>query len=137
MLSQVTVTPVAASLAVVSALFALVLGRYGIPRAARSGQEPVGVSTLMVGNIGLVMVFLLLVALCISWGIDPPLVTSLFPTTPGCSDCGLTTQARMVGVVQMTQPMTIPAKSPFNIPARGAIARGWNLYLHGESGIWL
>jgi len=104
MLSQVTVTPVAASLAVVSALFALVLGRYGIPRAARSGQEPVGMSTLMVGNIGLAMAFLWFVAQCVTRGVDPPLFTSLFPPTPGCSECDvpLESSALIVGYMQGT-----------------------------------
>jgi hypothetical protein len=90
MFSQVTVVPVAAALSVVSALFALVFLRYGIPRAARNGptrngQETVGVSVVLcVGNAALVVAFLLFVLLCSTPTFDPPLFAYV-PISGGCS----------------------------------------------------
>jgi hypothetical protein len=85
MFAQVTVTQVAAPLALVSALFALMLLRYGIPRAARNGatrngQETVGVSVVLcVGNAALMVAFLMIAVNCVTRRIDPPLFTRLFP----------------------------------------------------------
>jgi hypothetical protein len=86
MFSQVTVTAMAAPLAVASALFALVFLRYGIPRAARNGptrngQGTVGISVLLcIGNVGLVVIFLVFVAQCFSFGTGPLLFP--MPTPP-------------------------------------------------------
>jgi hypothetical protein len=102
MFAQVTVTPVAASLAVVSALFALVFLRYGIPRAARNDaryagrdaarnpQGTVGCSVLLcVGNAGLVVAFLWFVVECVTSGTDPLLFVSPCPDYGAAVTCVL------------------------------------------------
>ncbi len=117
MLSHVTVTAVAAPLAVVSALFALVFLRYGIPRAARngpnrSGQETVGCSVVVCGgNVVLVVAFLVFVVLRVAGGLDPPLLFGLIPTTlpttqpPSCPQCdpvGVDPSVIVVGLMWTT-----------------------------------
>lgn len=89
MFPGVTVTAVAAPLAVVSALFALVFVLYGIPRGARNEPRMLGVSVLLsAGNVGFVVLFLVFVAQRVNRGIDPPLFTNPFPPPlQPCPEC--------------------------------------------------
>jgi hypothetical protein len=87
MFPDVTVTAVAAPLAVVSALLALILGRYAIAYAVRNrqGTEWMACIFLSLGNVGLVVLFLVLVAQRVYRGIDPPLFSNPFASSlVGC-----------------------------------------------------
>lgn len=94
----------------------------GFPAQLVEDKIPLGFSTLMVGNFGLAMVFLVVVSLCVSWGIDPPLFTSLVPNTSGCLDCDLTSNARMMWVVGMMQAILIGALIWYTASIMGFIA---------------